>query len=30
MKAVKAAETPGSRNVGMEGADFDSPSPTGV
>ncbi|KAI9540803.1 hypothetical protein NQZ68_036998 [Dissostichus eleginoides] len=28
--AVKAVETSGSRNVGMEGADFDSPSPTGV
>ncbi len=30
VKAVKAVETSGSRNVGMEGADFDSPSPTGV
>lgn len=30
VKAVRAAETSGSRNVGMEGADFDSPSPTGV
>lgn len=30
VNAVKAVETSGSRNVGMEGADFDSPSPTGV
>lgn len=30
VNAVRAAETSGSRNVGMEGADFDSPSPTGV
>ena len=30
VNAVRAVETSGSRNVGMEGADFDSPSPTGV